>query len=262
MIEKLSISLILISGIILGVMSCLIAVLFVAWVSCAHPDSLFFNKFLSPVITSIATLLAATGAIIGVIKSINNQNKLHQNNHDRKLSAARAALPLALREIEETCISALKQLTNDGAHLINKPILISKIAHETIKLVVEHSDGKVHKDLSDFLMYYQIVISRFNQYKIESDINPYLNHLNNEYTTKSIIYWESFRSIAEVHLDWARNSSKKFNNEKACRIFKKRFPTYKNQGRYMDITDAEFKSIFGEAINCCYPGFLKPNYFG
>lgn len=250
-------------GLILGIIISLgIAIAIIVLVTHTYSTNIFFDKFIPPLIVSAATLIAALSAINSVKQNIENQNRLHRDSQKRKLSAARAALPLALREIDRICISVIEQLSDYSEINDEKPVLISNASQETIKLVIEHADEKMRKQLSNLLMYYQMAISSFNNYKIASSENPNLDHLYNEETIQSVIYWASLRAVNAAHLDYARGISQEFSVHKANQIFIQDFFAYKDLGRYKEINIAEFNEIFNEAVDGYYPGFLNPNFFG
>ena len=249
-------------GLILGIIiSLVIAAVIILLIVHGYSANIFFTQLVSPLIVSAATLGAALSAIYSVKKNIENQNRLHQDSQERKLSAARASLPIALREIERICVSVIIQLSDHSKIDDNEPILISDTSHNTINLVIEHENEKAKKQLINLLMYYQIAISRFNNYKIESSANPDMDYLHDKETIESIIYWASLRAIAAAHLVYARGISQEFDNTEACKIFKKYFYSYKYQGRYKEVDVKDFDKIFSEAINGDYPGFLNPNFF-
>lgn len=250
-------------GLILGIIISIgIALAVIVLVTHTHSTNIFVDKFVPPLIVSAATLGAALSAIHSVKKNIENQNRLYQDSQKRKLSAARASLPIALREIERICASVIVQMSDIEKIDDNKPILISDISHNTIKLVIEHEDEKTREHLINLLKYYQIAISRFSNYKIDSRANPNLDHLRRQETAESIIYWASLRAIASAHLDYARGTSREFDNKKACEMFRKYFSEYKEIGRYRKIDIEEFNQIFSKARCEDYPGFLDPNFFG
>lgn len=245
----------LILGIITGIIFSLVVAMFVTWIYHKNFDSLFLDKFLSQLITSVATLIAAAGAIFGVIRSINNQNKLYQDSQSRKLSTARAFLPLALVEMDEICISALSQLTDENKNEEDISILISETTKETIRLVMEHAQGKIKYDLGDFLSHYQMAISKFERYKIECR-DPKLDYLNHKNTKDAIIHWVLLRAISSGYLDYARNTSQEFNKEKARKNFKKVLRDCKEIGRYKNVSAEEFNKIFNEALIVECPSLL------
>ena len=249
-------------GLILGIIISIgIAVAIIMLVLHTYSTDIFFAKLISPLIVSAATLGAALSAIYSVKKNIENQNRLHQDIQERKLFAARASLPIALREIERICASAIVQLCDSSKIDNNKPMLINDTSHNTIKLVIEHESEKTRKHLANLLMYFQIAISRFNNYKIYSRANPGMDHLHNEEITESIIHWASLRAIASAHLNYARGISQEFDNDEARKIYEEDFPGYKEQGRYKEIDIRDFNKIFGAAMEEDYPGFLDPNFF-
>ena len=245
----------LILGIITGIIFSLVVAVFVTWIYCEHVDSLFLDKFFSQLITSVATLIAAAGAMFGVIRSINNQNKLYQDSQNRKLSTARAFLPLALVEMDEICISALSQLVDENENEEDISILISETTKETIKLVMEHSHEKIKCDLGDFLSHYQIGISKFERYKIECR-DPRLDHLNHKNTKDAIIHWVLLRAISSSYLDYARNTSQEFCKEKARKNFKEILCDCREIGRYKNVSSEEFNRIFNKALTVECPSLL------
>lgn len=249
----------LILGLMLGIILCLAVVTLVIWIYCTYVDSPFWDKFLSPLVTSATTLIAAAGAIFGVIRSINNQNKLYQDSQSRKLSAARSFLPLALVEIEEICISALTQLLDETKINKDTTVLISENTKDTIKLVIEYSHGQIKSDFIEFLSYYQMAISKFHRYRVESK-DPELDHLHHKNTIDSIIHWAILRAISTSYLKYARNISQELDKNRVHTIFKEEIQTYREEGRYKNIDTKDFNEIFNQALNASYPSPLYP-YF-
>lgn len=253
-----------ISGLIVAILLIVIYVIFVVVMVAReyyYSDNISIEKLTQPLIISAATLFASALAVYSVVQNIKNQNSIYKDELERKLFAARASFPLALREIEDVCVSTISQLLGDTEIDENRSLIISDNAQETIKMLIEHSNGKVREDLSNFLMYYQIAISQFSRYKIQSINNKDLDHLYNKDTVDSIICWISLRAIAETYLQYGRRTSPSYDNEKACDLFRERFHSHKDYGRYQSISVGEFNQIFQEAVNNRYPGFLNPSYF-
>lgn len=251
-----------IRGLFLGlVISSLVAAAAIALVFHTNLDIGFFEKLIAPLIVFSATLIAALLAVHSVGQNIENQNKLHQDSQNRKRTAALASLPLALREIEDICISVLAQLVDEKKIDYNKSIFITNTAHETIKQVIEYSDKEKQEELGNFLMFYQIAISMFSNYRAALKLYPDADHLRNHNTVNTIIHWISLRSIAGTHLDYARRISHKFSKEKARMEFVNYIRLYRKEGRYKNITDELYEKIFHDASEKEFPGFLDPDFF-
>lgn len=256
-------SLIFLRGLMIGIiLSLIFAAIFVTLLTSSDPQSTFPESLAAPLIVSAATIIAALTAVYSVNKNIKHQKLLHKNIKDRKRHAARTSLPLALAEIEEICISTLRQLVDTSEIINDSSTILSESSYQTFKQYIEHSEEtEVGKYFCDFLIYYQVVLSRFSDYQIEREMSPELNHLMHEKTTDTIIYWEAFRSISETLLDHARNPSKGFDHGKVRKIFEDRFLLYRGAGRYADITDSHFNIIFSRVMFGNSFKFLKPSYF-
>lgn len=247
-----------IRGVILGVViSSIVAALTIAYLD---SDIMYYKLLVPPLIVSAATLFAATMAINRVDKNIRNQNRLHKDSQIRKLIAARALLSLALREIEVICISALRQLTDEEKIDEKRSIIISSAAQETIKLVIEHSDNEDQKILSDFLMYYQIAISQFNNYITVSSSDKNVDHFTQKKTIKAIVCWISLRAIAWSYLYYVHGKSDAYDIKYAYERFKKIYSNLDRMGRYKGIKKRELERIFDEELKNKHPGFLDPDF--
>lgn len=149
-------------GMLVGIESNLVFMLIFDKFILGESHDPFIDKTFAPVFTSAFILIGAIFALGGVLWNIKNQNDLEEMRIERKLIAARASLPVALSELVNICKHHVIQITSQRKYSTREAIIMSEYAQETIKEVIENSDGIIVKKLSNLLACYQIAKSEYD----------------------------------------------------------------------------------------------------
>lgn len=141
-------------GLVIGIVVTLIlcAVFDWGWLS---PDSATFPSVLSGLFVLFASFIATTG----VLCTIENSRELADETRERKLTAARAALALALSELSDLCERYVTYIANGCLDFKGDKIL-SETSHQTIQLVIEYADPDAQERLANLMQFYQVALTR------------------------------------------------------------------------------------------------------
>ena len=223
----------------------------------------FIDNMGPALIAAIATVLSAVLATGGVAVNIRNQNKIEYQRTERKLAAARSALPMALSELSGICKLYLLQISNRGEHDTSESMIMSDATQETIRTIIENSSDIMQQELSKFLACYQIAVSRFNSFIVDLQ-EPEDDSSIDQYEVNLIVSWASLSALVACYFDYGRGAEFEITPEKKLSAFRSELFQYAHQNNdgiliQLPIFDALRRYIFSDSVKGC--GFLDPDYF-
>lgn len=223
------------------------------------------ERYLPALIAAGATLVSATVAVAGVLRNIRNQNILAEHARFRKLTAARASLPLALSELSKLSENHIARLSNGDKQVESGSEEISTAAHETLKLVIEHANEPTQKSLSFLLMAYQVLQASYHEEKAPE---PYDNPeteaaqlLAKHHRASGIISWAAFKALVAVQFQYARKGEEIDRSSIARTYFERELQNCSARGGWLLINDPLFRDRFDVAIRNTERTLLNPEYF-
>ena len=240
----------------------------IAFATAAIIDSqvqfVLLERYLPPLLTAAATLASASFAIAGVRWNIQNQNILAHDMRCRKLSAARASLPLALSEFVDLCDKHISHHANNTDQVIQGSESLSDTAHDTLKAVIENAEPETQHALSFLLMAYQVMLSRYfskkseNKDEFDSEASRTLAKHNH---ASDIIYWASLKALASIQFGYARTKIEPIDYEVARKRFEFDLQHCKRSDGWLLVNDPTYQAYFCRAIENKESGFFKKDFF-
>lgn len=155
--------------------------------------------------TILATLLAAFFALKGVAETILESRRAEERQRNRKLSAAKAVLPLVLSAIYDLCENRLKIIIFGTSAARSEPWVLGEKEISTIKECIEYSDGVAQEILKEIAIAFQIADSRFQELELENEIfstndGPLIKFAK----IGGVIDWVAIKSLAESLFAYSR----------------------------------------------------------
>ena len=225
----------------------------------------FIDNMGPALLAAIATVISAILATSGVAFNIKNQNRIEYQRTERRLRAGRSALPMVLSELGNICKLHLLQIKHRGRYDTSESMTISETSQETIRTIIENSDDIIQQELSKFLAYYQIAVSRFNSFIVNSPETEEGDDTD-LYEVDLVVSWASLRALVACYFDYGRGAEFELDFEKALIAFKSELLQYSHSLEdrpgiliQLPIYDALERYINRDSVEGC--GFLDPNYF-
>lgn len=221
----------------------------------------FVDNIVPALFTAIATFLAAVFAVSGVALNIRNQNRLEYQRTERRLRAARSALPMTLSELVRICELYLLQIRHRGMYDTSESMVMSDTSQKTIRTIIENSDETIQHELSRFLACYQIAVSRFNLFIADHQKAEYDNGID-KYEVELVVAWASLSALVACYFDYSRGAEFELDNDKALSAFKSTLwqHSYDFEGgmlKELPICDALRGYMQSDSVKGC--GFLDPD---
>jgi hypothetical protein len=165
--------------------------------------------------SSSATLLAATLAVAGVLKNIDNQNLLAEEQRKRSLASARAFLPVALSEMCQIarlgvlhCWGGHSKVVELGfeeyrEHSIRELRLSDEIV-SVFREYIKHSDEQNGEKIALILREYQIFFARWRG-RFEDD--HYFEHEDPQVRAEHTTSWAYLYALSSSVFEHARGDA-------------------------------------------------------
>lgn len=168
------------------------------------------------VIAVVTTIITATLTMFGILKSIDTQISLSQNNKDSKLRAAKIFLPVALSDIcrhsQYGMDFALREehhrgeMTGADFLSLTEPKLTFQ--EETISILRDISENEIDRDVQDrismILKEYQVAKARWR-----SHLNDDTYMIDTEFNRRErVVHFAYIYALSSSLFDYARNEKK------------------------------------------------------
>lgn len=218
----------------------------------------FIDNMGPALLAAIATVISAILATSGVAFNIKNQNRIEYQRTERRLRAARSAFPMALSELGNICKLHLLQIKHRGKYDTSESMTINKASQETIRTIIENSDDIIQQELSKFLAYYQIAVSRFNSFAANPPEPEYDGYIDTS-EVELIVSWASLSALIACYFDYGRGAEFELDFKKALDAFKSELWAYSHDLEdgmvtKLPIYDALYGYIHSDSVKGC--GFL------
>ena len=123
------------------------------------------EKHLGAAFSAGATLLAATIAISGVLRSIEHQRLSSEHTRNRSLAAAKSTLSLALVQLSDICLNGIRNSLGISSAGRTPDELVAEIQSSpelllTLKQCIEFADNASGDRLANLVRHYQVYRSR------------------------------------------------------------------------------------------------------
>lgn len=226
-----------------------------AWISTDNP--LFLT-----VISGLFVFSASGLATLGVLSTIENTRELADTASARKLTAARAALPLALNELTDLCDSYVEYIANGCLGFKGNKIL-SETSQQTIQLVIEYADQEAQERLSNLVKFYQVSIARSqdsSNFKVDwtSSDPQVLYKIKAAYR---IADWTAIRCLAGEFYEYSRRNGILGKREGSRRLFERYVSDVSLSSGWLLTNDRTFSNYFDLISENKESSFFKPDFF-
>lgn len=192
-------------GIALGATIGIIFTLLLCWILSSVSDKISDN--IVGFATIVATFFAAFVALFGAWAAIDETQAVEIRNLDRKLSAAKASLPLFLSQLYEVCDNRVSLLTSGEGGVKNNPWDIDSSAIAIFKECIEYSDGMAKDTLTEILLAYQICLARYSKLDLTDNILFETDRLLKYPRIQAIFDWMTLRSLVEIMFEFGRSDA-------------------------------------------------------
>ncbi|MBI1218905.1 MAG: hypothetical protein GC186_10185 [Rhodobacteraceae bacterium] len=164
--------------------------------------------------TTATTLMVGALALMGTIHTIENQNNIYQQNRLRDLAAARATMPLALRELSLAAKVGIRTASrpSDASRPpyeeIRSDLNVSEDTIETLQKCIRFADDLTSQWLAIIISHYQIYLSRmdsFNPGPPMVDGNGLRNLTNGQ--IEAIVDWATLHALVDHLFPFARGAN-------------------------------------------------------
>lgn len=190
-------------GVAMGLAASAVIIFTFFWMIDGLPKTISDN--LSQIFTVVATLIAALIALSGVERTIKATLSLEEERRSRKLSAARAVLPLSLSRLYSICDNRVDGIVFGTSAI--EPFTVSVEDIENLKEAIELSSGLAKATLEELAYALQIAEARNSHPKPSEKINsPSLDYADKAKRFRSILDWCSLKAIVECLFRYARFS--------------------------------------------------------
>lgn len=213
-------------------------------------------------ITILVTLLAAFFALKGVAETIRESRRAEERQRNRKLSAARAVLPLVLSTIHDVCENRLKTIIQGESLPRREPWFLGEKEISAIKECIEFADGVAQEILKEIAVAYQIADSRYQHLELGNAMfSPNDGVLTKFAKIGAIIDWIAIKSLAECLFPYSRIASAVPNRQYAVERAEIHLWAIDNDGWALT-NDADFDRIVKDRgqrsrLSFASPGWLE-----
>lgn len=243
-------------GSLLGICLC--------WMVVGNPVLAALIQF-PTLLTGLVAVGAAAIALTGSLSTVENQNSIAEDARVAKLTAARAALPLALSEIMQVAENRVQYAIDRNPVRRNADWSFSETTHKTLKECIELARGPVQSALAEMILIYQVLVAR----ELSSDgvVGGSLLSLGSltpidRYSRfHEVANWETVATLAEMLFPFARGSSGTFNRSELSGRAISRLDRVVVRPSGLSIRNAEgFSEWFRERRNMGHLAFSRENW--
>ncbi|WP_283425427.1 hypothetical protein [Shimia sagamensis] len=163
-------------------------------------------------IGALVALLGSGLALAGVLANIDNQNRLAEEENEKSLLAARAALPPVLSSLYQKCSNAFEISDNQLEERRNEKMalrLLSELELSSNELkslteCIKHADADTARWLSLIISHFQIAQARLNRHLLNSDLYADPPEDNYQSVAYRAVDWLEIKALVSHVFDFAR----------------------------------------------------------